>query len=148
MSGQYFEDIELGQRFKTPARTITEADVVLFAGFSGDQNPIHTDAEFCKSTPFGRPIAHGLLILSILSGLVERTGIQEGTIVAVRRMTDLEFTQVVFPGDTIHGEMEVLEKKSRTDSGLVKFRMTGVNQRGEAVLSLIYEIILKRRSAA
>ena len=146
MSGQYYEDIELGQRYKTPGRTVTETDVVLFAGLSGDQNPIHTDVEFCKSTPFGRPIAHGLLILSILSGLVERTGIQEGTIVAARRMTDLEFTRVVFPGDTIHGEMEALEKKSSADSGLVKFRMTGVNQRGEAVLSLVYEVILRRRT--
>lgn len=148
MSGQYYEDVEVGQRHKTPARTITETDIVLFAGLSGDQNPIHTDAEFCKSTPFGRPIAHGLLILSILSGLVERTGIQEGTIVAVRRMTHLEFTRAVFPGDTIHGEMEVLEKKEpRADSGLVKFRMTAINQRGEAVLSVVYEIILKRKAA-
>lgn len=146
MSGHYYEDIEPGYRHKTPGRTISQADIVLFAGLSGDQNPIHTDAEFCKTTPFGRPIAHGLLVVSILSGLLERTGIQEGTIVAVRRVTDLEFTRAVFPGDTIHGEIEALEKKPRPDSGLVKFRMTCFNQRAEAVLSLVYEVILKRRA--
>lgn len=70
----YFEDFEVGQRFVTPGRTVTEADVVNFAGVSGDYNPIHTDAEFAKSTPFGQRIAHGLLVLAMLTGLRQRTG--------------------------------------------------------------------------
>jgi acyl dehydratase len=70
----YFEDFQVGQRFTTPARTVTEADIVHFAGVSGDYNPIHTDAEFTRSTPFGARIAHGLLVLSMLTGLRQRSG--------------------------------------------------------------------------
>ena len=156
--GQYFEDLNPGDAFTTPARTVTEADVVQFAGLSGDYNPIHTDYEFCRETPFGRPIAHGLLTLSILTGLLERTGVQEGTIVALRRVLDLEFRKAVFPGDTIHGELEVLEKElrekepregsGREGSGRVRFRMRGVNQRGETVVDLRYDVLLRRRAEA
>ena len=148
MTGKHYEEIEIGARVTTPARTVTEADIVFFAGLSGDQNPIHTDAEFCKNTPFGRPIAHGLLVVSILSGLLERTGIQEGTIVAMRRINEIEFKAPVFAGDTVHGVVEALEKSAHQAGGLVKFRMSGINQRGETALTLVYEVILKRRGAS
>ena len=146
MTGRCYEEIKIGERITTPARTVTEADIVLFAGLSGDQNPIHTDAEFCRGTPFGRPMAHGLLVVSILSGLLERTGIQEGTIIAMRRMNEIEFRIPVFPGDTVHGVIEALEKSAHKAGGLVKFRMTGLNQRAETVLLLVYEVILKSRN--
>lgn len=87
----YFEDFEVGQRFTTPARTVTEADVVNFAGVSGDYNPIHTDAEFAKSTPFGQRIAHGLLVLSMLTGLRQRAGHFEGTIIAWLEIRNYRF---------------------------------------------------------
>jgi len=146
--GKYFEDLSPGDTFVTPARTVTETDVVLFAGLSGDYNPIHTDREFCRETPFGRPIAHGLLTLSILTGLLERTGIHEGTIIALRRVQNLEFLKPVFPGDTIRGEIKVLEKEQRERSGMVRFHMSGINQKGEIVVKLTYDVLLGRRATA
>jgi acyl dehydratase len=99
----YFEDFQVGQRFTTPARTVTEADIANFAGVSGDFNPIHTDAEFARSTPFGERIAHGLLVLSMLTGLRQRSGHFEGTIVAWLEIRNYRFLKPVFIGDTVHG---------------------------------------------
>ena len=82
MRGSYFEDLKVGQQLVSSARTVTESDIVTFAGLSGDYNQIHTDAEFSKETPFGQRVAHGLLGLSIASGLIVQTGLMEGTIIA------------------------------------------------------------------
>ncbi|RMG01219.1 MAG: dehydratase, partial [Acidobacteria bacterium] len=78
--GRYFEEFAIGQTYTSVGRTVTEHDVLTFAGLSGDYNQIHTDAEFSKNTPYGQRIAHGLLGLSIASGLAMRTGILEGTV--------------------------------------------------------------------
>ena len=99
----YFEDFEVGQRFVTAGRTVTEADVVNFAGVSGDYNPIHTDAEFAKSTPFGQRIAHGLLVLSMLTGLRQRTGATDGTLIAWLEIRNYKFLKPVLIGDTVRG---------------------------------------------
>ena len=122
----YFEDFEVGQRFTTPARTVTEADVVNFAGVSGDYNPIHTDAEFAKSTPFGQRIAHGLLVLSMLTGLRQRTGHFEGTVIAW---------------------LEILEKRetSKPDRGILVQRVRVYNQRGEVVQEGEFVTMVRRR---
>ncbi|MDH4120907.1 MAG: MaoC/PaaZ C-terminal domain-containing protein [Deltaproteobacteria bacterium] len=143
----YFEDLALGQTFTTPERTITQADVDLFAQLSGDHNPIHTDAEFCKHTPFGRPVAHGLLVVGVLSGLIEQTGLFEGTLIAMRRITELEFNRPVFPGDTIHGQIEAVGKTPQSHGGLVKFHGAVLNQRGETVLTANYDLLLKTTSS-
>ena len=79
---RHFEDFEVGAETVTDSRTVTEADVVAFAGVSGDYNPLHVDVEFARTTPFGERIAHGLLGLAIASGLVSRTGAIEGTTLA------------------------------------------------------------------
>src|SRR2546425_7980840 len=71
---RYFDEIEVGEEFESPGRTVTETDIVLFAGLSGDYNVLHTDAEFMKKSIFGERIAHGLLGLAIQSGLFYRTG--------------------------------------------------------------------------
>ena len=84
--GLYFEEFEVGQKIMTVGRTVAESDIFTFAGFSGDFNQIHTDAEFSKDTPFGQRVAHGLLGLSIASGLAMRTGILEGTVIAFREI--------------------------------------------------------------
>ncbi len=110
--GMYFEEFEVGQRITSPGRTITEADVVAFAGISGDFNSIHTDAEYAKDGAFGQRVAHGLLVISIVSGLAVRTGIMEGTVIAFREIKNWKFSQPVFIGDTIHIIMEVKEKKA------------------------------------
>src|SRR5215813_3803722 len=78
----HFEDFSVGQHWLTPRRTITEADVVMFAAFTGDYNPVHTDEEFAKTTPFGRRILHGPAGFAIATGLESRLGIKDGTAIA------------------------------------------------------------------
>ena len=134
--GMYFEEFEPGQRIITAPRTITESDVVTFAGFSGDYNQIHTDAEFARGTPYGQRIAHGLLGLSIASGLAMRTGILEGTVLAFREINEWKFSKPVFIGDTIRVEIVVLETKTlpRLGGGSIVISLEVKNQRGEMVM--------------
>jgi acyl dehydratase len=107
----FFDDVEVGQEWTSLGRTITESDIVGFAGLSGDFNPIHIDHAFAATTPFRRPIAHGLLILSAASGLAlfappMRT-------IAFLSLREWNFREPVFVGDTIHVRTRVLEKKER-----------------------------------
>ena len=78
--GRYFEEFEIGDTLETVGRTVTETDIVLFAGVSGDYNQLHTDAEFAKGALFGERVAHGLLGLAIASGLAARMDFAEGTV--------------------------------------------------------------------
>src|SRR5512134_1295818 len=110
--GMYFEEFVVGQRITSAARTVTESDVVNFAGLSGDFNQIHTDAEFSKTTAFKQRVAHGLLVLSIASGLAMRTGVLEGTVLAFREINNWKFSSPVFLGDTIYVILDVLETKA------------------------------------
>lgn len=134
--GLYFEEFEVGQKIPSAGRTITESDVVTFAGLSGDFNQIHTDAEFSKKTPFGNRVAHGLLGLSITSGLAMRTGVLEGTVLAFREINDWKFVKPVFIGDTISVEMEVIEKKAipRLGGGSIVIALNVINQSGQTVM--------------
>jgi len=132
-NGIYFEDITPGQEFISPARTVTETDIVNFAGLSGDFNVIHTDAEFTKMTPFGQRIAHGLLGLSIASGLAaRRPGGEQHRIIAFLGMT-WDFRKPVFIDDTIHLEEVVAEKRETSNPamGVVTYAVKVVNQRNE-----------------
>jgi acyl dehydratase len=131
--GMYFEEFSAGQKVVTMARTVTEADVVGFAGLSGDFNQIHTDAAYAKATPYGQRIAHGLCVLSIASGLAVQTGIMEGTILAFREILEWKFSNPVFFGDTIHVVLEVLETKAlpRLGAGAVTLSLEVVNQDGK-----------------
>ena len=133
--GLFFEDLKVGQVFPTPARTVTEADVVNFAGVSGDFNPIHTDEEFARGTPFGRRVAHGLLILAMLTGLRLRTGVFEGTLIAWLEIRSYRFLKPIFVGDSIRGETEIAEKRntSSPDRGVVIQKIRVFNQRVELV---------------
>lgn len=134
--GMYFEEFQIGQRILSPGRTITESDIVTFAGLSGDFNQIHTDAEYSKVSPFGQRVAHGLLGLSIASGLALRTGVLEGTVMAFREIGEWKFVKPVFIGDTIHVEMEVAETKAfpRLGGGAVTIAIQVENQRDEVVM--------------
>jgi 3-hydroxybutyryl-CoA dehydratase len=125
----YFEEFEVGTEVTSPGRTITESDIVAFAGLSGDYNQLHTNEEFAKGTMFGRRIAHGLLILSIASGLADRLGFIEGTALAFRELT-WKFSQPVFPGDTIRFKARCKELKAmpRLGGGLVVFEVWVLNQ--------------------
>ena len=129
----YYEDLEEGQQIASPARTMTEADIVNFAGLSGDFNIIHTDAEFCKNTPFGQRIAHGMLGLSIASGLVARNpGAEQHKLIAFLGMT-WDFRKPVLIGDTIHVVQTVASKRvtKRPGLGVVTYDAQVLNQRGE-----------------
>ena len=146
--GMYFEEFELGQRITSPARTITEADVVAFAGLSGDFNSIHTDAEYVKDTAFGQRVAHGLLIVSIVSGLAVRTGIIEGTVLAFREIKNWKFSQPVFIGDTIHVILEVTGKKAmpRLGGGSIHLSLDVRNQDDKTVMRGIWTVLVQSQA--
>ncbi len=134
--GMYFEEFEVGQKMISPGRTITESDVVGFAGLSGDFNQIHTDEQYAANSPFGARVAHGLLGLSIASGLALRTGVLEGTVMAFREIIGWKFTKPVYLGDTIHVEMEITATKAmkRLGGGSVILQMDVKNQNDETVM--------------
>jgi len=134
--GLYFEEFEVGQKVKTVGRTVAESDIFDFAGLSGDFNQIHTDADFSKDAPFGQRVAHGLLGLSIASGLIMRTGILEGTVIAFREINNWKFINPIFIGDTIHVETEVIETKAlpRIGGGSVVIKLDVKKQSGETVM--------------
>ena len=128
--GLYFEEFTVGQQLVTQKRTITESDIMTFATLTGDDNRIHTDPEFSKTTMFGRQVAHGLLGLSIASGLAWQTGILDGTVLAFREVNEWKFVKPVFIGDTIYVEMEVRETKAlpRIGGGSVTITLEVKNQ--------------------
>ncbi len=146
--GMYFEEFEVGQRITSPGRTITEADVVAFAGISGDFNSIHTDAEYAKDGAFGQRVAHGLLVISIVSGLAVRTGIMEGTVIAFREIKNWKFSQPVFIGDTIHIIMEVKEKKAmpRLGGGSILLSLDVRNQDDQTVMKGTWTVIVQSQA--
>ena len=131
--GRYFEEFAVGDKIITAGRTVTEADIVGFAGLSGDFNQIHVDDVYAKGSVFKQRVAHGLLGLSIASGLAVQTGFMEGTIMAFREVQEWKFSNPIFIGDTIHVELEVLETKAmpRLGGGLVTIKLTVKNQKGE-----------------
>lgn len=142
--GHYFEEFEIGFTAESPSRTITETDVMLFAGLSGDYNQLHTDAEFAKGAPFGERVAHGLLILSIVSGLATRLGIIEGTVLAFRGL-EWKFRSPVRFGDTIRARFEVKEKKAmpRLGGGLITLEVSVLNQEDEVVQKGVWMALVK-----
>ena len=145
--GRYFEEFEVGQRVTTPTRTITEADIVNFAGLSGDYNLIHTDAEYAQSTPSGQRIAHGLLVLSMASGLATRTGIIEGTVLVWRDIENWKFIRPVFIGDTIRVQLEVTGTKPfpRLGGGMVNLELRVQNQDDEEVMKGTWSILIQSK---
>jgi acyl dehydratase len=129
----YFDDVAVGQEWLSLGRTVTEADIVNFAGISGDFNPIHVDHEFAKSTPFRRPIAHGTLVMAIGSGL--GTTSPPMRTVAFLGIRDWRFIGTVFPGDTIKLRAKVLAKelRGRAKRGEIVWHRALVNQDGKVV---------------
>ena len=135
----------MNERWTSDARTITEADIIQFAGFSGDWNSLHIDQEYAKQGPFGKRIAHGLLVLSIASG---RNVFGSGKAYAFYGIDHLRFIQPVYVGDTIHVEMTVekIEEKME-NAGLLTVKQQVVKQNGEtAIVSTIKVLINKRHS--
>lgn len=131
----YFEDFEVGQVFTSQGRTITETDVVMFAGWSWDTNPPHTDAESMRGSRFGERIAHGLLGLSVAMGLVSRIGVFEDSSIALLGIDGWRFVAPILIGDTVHVSVEITGTRltSAGDSGVLNRRLTLTNQHGEVV---------------
>ena len=129
----FFDDVEVGQEWESLGRTVTEADIVNFAGLSGDFNPIHIDHNFAKKTVFRKPLAHGLLVLSMGSGL----GLMFPPMrtLAFISIKDWKFLEPVYIGDTIRVKATLVEKeeRSRGRRGVITWHRQIVNQHNKPV---------------
>lgn len=145
--GRYFEQFEIGQQLVTAARTITECDIVNFAGVTGDYNQIHTDAEFAAQDTFGQRVAHGMLVQSIATGLAVQSGIIEGTVLAFREQS-AKFSLPVFIGDTVHVELKITEIKAlpRLGGGNINMKYAVYNQHGKAVQRGDWVMLIKSQN--
>ncbi len=123
-----FDDLTVGDEWESPRRTLTQAEIVLFAGLSGDFNPIHVDHHAAEHGPFGRPVAHGLLGLAIASGLFSQAPRLDT--LAFLAILEWKFHQPLFPGDTIHGvsRVEALEPSGGGRRGIVTWHRKVFNQ--------------------
>ncbi len=142
---RYFDDIGLGEEYESPGRTVTETDIVIFAGLSGDYNVLHTDAEFMKQSIFGERIAHGLLGLAIQAGLFTRATPAYATLAFVGLRW--KFKGPIKIGDTIRLRAKVVgkEEAGKPDRGLVTVQRTILNQRSEVVQEGETDLIVERR---
>ena len=143
---KYFEDFNVGEIAVTRARTVTEADIVNFAALTGDWYPLHTDIEYAKKGPFGERIAHGMLVISFAIGLMP---LYEMAIVAFYGMDKLRFTAPTKIGDTIHVELQVMEKQDKGDiGGVVSLKQSVKNQSGENVAISTMKVLIAKRPTA
>jgi len=144
-SRRYFDEIELGEEYESPGRTVTEADIVMFAGLSGDYNVLHTDAELMKQSIFGERIAHGLLGLALQAGLFTRATQAYATLAFAGLRW--KFKGPIKIGDTIRLRAKVIAKKEtgKPDRGLITLERTVLNQRGEVVQEGETDLIVERR---
>jgi len=142
----YFDDLEVGQQWESAGRTVTQADIVNFAGLSGDFNPIHMDHEFAKTTPFHQPIAHGLLVFAIASGLSVTNPLVRT--IAFLSIRDWQFKGPIFIGDTIRVLSKVLEKEAgaRGRRGTVTWQRQLINQEGKVVQEGIALTLVESRA--
>ncbi len=143
--GLYFEEYEVGQQITSMGRTVTEADFVAFAAFTGDWTSLHTDAVYAAQTIYGQRVAHGLLGLAVASGLAVRLGFMEGTLLAFREIRDWKFSLPVRIGDTLRVRATVSETRPvrRMGGGLVTFAVEVLNQEDQAVQSGSWTVLVK-----
>ncbi len=145
----YLEDYTVGERFISPARTITETDIVMFAAMTGDWHPLHTNAEFAKNYLFGERIAHGLLILSVGTSLIFRLGehvVLPKSFIAFYGMDSVRFVGAVKIGDTIHCEVEIAKLEEKNDKhGVIIANNSIKNQRNEDVIVYSTSALVGRR---
>jgi acyl dehydratase len=144
----YFDELYEGQEWNSPRRTITEADIVMFAALTGDHNPVHTDEEFAKNTVFGGRILHGPAGFAIATGLESRLGIKEGTAIAFLGMT-WDLRGPIKIGDTIHVNQKVGSKREtkKPGVGIVNFQVSLMNQRGESVQEGEWKVMMHCKPA-
>ena len=144
--GLHFEDFTVGHKTVSRTRTITEADIVNFAGLSGDFVELHMSETFAASGPFGKRIAHGLLVLSVSSGLMVQMGTTTDTVIAFYGIDRLRFTKPTFIGDTVHVEKEVIATDRKGPGrGVITFNTQVLNQHGEPVVVFQDKLMVKAR---
>ncbi|AIG98928.1 MAG: hypothetical protein PWQ40_1024 [Archaeoglobus sp.] len=144
----YFESIQIGEKIEGLPRTVTETDIWTFAYLTADFFPLHTDVEFAKKTIFGKPIAQGMLVLSIALGMVDQVILSNydvSSVIAFFGIKDVRFLRPVFIGDTIAASAEVVEKQDFDEkSGVVTYKLEVKNQRGELVLTALYSALIRK----
>jgi len=144
----YFEDFTIGDRFKSPGKTLTDAHFLFFAGLTGDDHPLHYDDEYAKKTRFGKRLAHGLLLTSLTAaGASTLSPLIEESIVAFVEQTT-RFRAPAFIGDTLYPEHEVVGLERKRSAGLLTLRVALKNQRGETVLEGEHKYLIAYRPAA
>src|SRR5215510_4979088 len=135
--GYTYTDLYVGMSFRSPGRTITEADIVAFAGLTGDYSELHTSEVYARASQFGRRVAHGMLGLAFAHGLMwPRTGELRETAVAFLGISDWKFVGPIFVGDTIFVDYRIAElrdSKSKPTQAIATFDVEVVNQDGEVV---------------
>ena len=146
--GKYFDDFAVGDEFTTPRRTVTSTDIVNFACLTGDFNEVHTNFEYCKTTAFGEPIAHGPLVYAMAAGLQYASGVNDGTLIALLQIDGWRMIGPVMHGDTIHMVTKILDKKesSKPDRGVVTLQRTIRNQKCETVQEMQAKLLYRRRT--
>lgn len=133
-----WSDLAVGQTFSTGGRTVTETDVVSFAGSTGDYSPMHTNKEFAAASEFGERIAHGLLGLSIAHGLMFGGGLLGENAIAFLGLSDWRFREPIRLGDTIYADFEIVELRRRTtkpQQGIATFAVELRNQHKQVTQS-------------
>lgn len=144
MFDKYFEDYQLGDIWGSKGRTITEADIVMFSALSGDWFPLHTNIEYAKETQYKQRIAHGMLVLSITTGLVL---FEPGIVVAFYGMDKVRFTAPTFIGDTIHLTGKVIDLKSKgPDQGVVTVLQEVKKQTDETVAVFEMKLLVNQKT--
>lgn len=146
MGSLYFEDFTVGSKYVTASRTITETDIILYCGLSGDFHPIHTDSEYAAQHFYGGRIAHGMLVATVIYGLWCRLGLMDEAGIASLE-TNWKYVGVVKPGDTVHAEFEVAKAIPRPKGGrgTVHMKVTALNQGGIVVLEGQTAFLIKTR---
>ncbi|MYL32078.1 dehydratase [Pontibacillus yanchengensis] len=141
MFTKYFDQFQIGDTWTSKGRTITEADLVNFSALSGDWFPLHTDIEYAKETPFKQRVAHGALILSISTGLID---LEPGKVVAFYGIDKLRFIRPTFIHHTIHVELEVVDLDEKDTTGVVTVREKIVNQEGETAVDGVLKLLVNK----
>ena len=141
----YFDDFTLGERFQSPGRTLGDAHFLLFAGLTGDNHPIHYDEDYARRTQFGARVAHGLLVMamSALGASAYAQRLEASMIAFVEQ--GCRFRKPVLLGDTVHAEFEVAGLERKGDRGVLRLRVSLLNQRGEEVLEGHHVYLLRCR---
>jgi 3-hydroxybutyryl-CoA dehydratase len=145
MITDWYENISVGDTTETRGRTITEADVVNFAMISGDWHPLHVDQVYSESGPFGRRIAHGMLVLTVMTGLIE---LAPKYVVAFYGFDKVRFARPTFLGDTLRAHTEVVERSDHPRGGVVNCKITVVNQQDEPVAACSMKMLVASKTSA